>query len=54
MDRLQKNFDWVLRNVPMDFFRYMYDRINWENRLLGLVGPRGVGKTTLVLQYALK
>ena len=54
MDRLQKNFDWVLRNVPTDFFRYMYDRINWENRLLGLVGPRGVGKTTLVLQYALK
>lgn len=54
MDRLQKNFDLVLRNVPTFFFRYMYDRINWENRLLGLVGPRGVGKTTLVLQYALK
>jgi predicted AAA+ superfamily ATPase len=32
----------------------MFGRINWENRLLGLVGPRGVGKTTLVLQYALK
>ena len=54
MDRLQKNFDLVLRNVPTDFYRYMYSRINWENRLLGLVGPRGVGKTTLVLQYALK
>jgi len=25
--------------------------INWNNRLVGLVGPRGVGKTTLVLQY---
>ena len=54
MDRLQKNFDLVLRNVPTDFYRYMYSRINWENRLLGLVGPRGIGKTTLVLQYALK
>ena len=54
MDKLQKNFDLVLRNVPTDFYRYMFGRINWENRLLGLVGPRGVGKTTLVLQYALK
>ena len=54
MDRLQKNFDLVLRSVPMDFYRYMFYRINWENRLLGLVGPRGVGKTTLVLQHILK
>lgn len=30
----------------------MYDRIDWESRLIGLVGPRGVGKTTLVLQHA--
>jgi predicted AAA+ superfamily ATPase len=29
----------------------MYDKINWKNRLLGLIGPRGVGKTTLILQY---
>ena len=54
MDRLQKNFDLVLRSVPVGFYRYMYARINWDNRLLGLVGPRGVGKTTLVLQHALK
>lgn len=54
MDRLQKNFDLMLRSVPVGFNRYMYARINWENRLLGLVGPRGVGKTTLVLQHALK
>jgi predicted AAA+ superfamily ATPase len=38
--------------VPTDFIRYMYDRIKWQGRMLGLVGPRGVGKTTLLLQYA--
>lgn len=40
-----------LANVPVDFQRYMYERINWNDRLFGLVGPRGVGKTILFLQY---
>lgn len=29
----------------------MYSEINWANRMVGIIGPRGVGKTTLVLQY---
>lgn len=33
------------------FHRYMYHRINWDIRMIGIVGPRGVGKTTLVLQH---
>ncbi len=40
-----------MANVPVDFQRYMYERINWNDRLFGLVGPRGVGKTILFLQY---
>ncbi|MBO7477155.1 MAG: ATP-binding protein [Salinivirgaceae bacterium] len=40
-----------LAGVPVDFQRYMYERINWNDRLFGLVGPRGVGKTILFLQY---
>lgn len=31
--------------------RYLYEKINWSNRLVGIVGARGVGKTTLLLQY---
>ena len=50
MDKLQTSFDAMLRTTPTSFHRYMFDRINWNNRLLGLVGPRGVGKTTLLLQ----
>lgn len=30
--------------------RYLYSSFNLRNRLTGLVGPRGVGKTTLLLQ----
>ena len=50
MDRLYETMDSRLKRVPIDFTRYIYDRIKWENRMLGLVGPRGVGKTTLFLQ----
>lgn len=51
MEKLQITFDKLLRETRVDFHRYMYSRINWDNRMIGLVGPRGVGKTTLVLQY---
>lgn len=30
--------------------RYLYDKVNWENRLIGIKGARGVGKSTLLLQ----
>ena len=38
-----------LRLVTSDFKRYMYDKLPWEARLVGLMGPRGVGKSTMVL-----
>ncbi len=31
--------------------RYLYKSFNTDSRLTGLVGPRGTGKTTLLLQY---
>jgi len=37
--------------ISSEFKRYLYSRINWENRLIALIGPRGTGKTTLLLQY---
>ena len=42
----------MLSETPIGFHRYMYDRIDWNDRLIGLKGPRGVGKTTLLLQRA--
>ncbi len=43
----------MLRRTPTTFRRYMYGRIDWSTRLIGLVGPRGVGKSTLLLQNIL-
>ncbi len=37
--------------TKLDFKRYLYGQINWDVRLLGIKGARGVGKTTMLLQY---
>lgn len=43
-----------LRRTPLEFQRYMYDKILWDDRMIGIIGPRGVGKSTMVKQYLLK
>ena len=51
MDSLFQYSNQLITQVNPAFTRYLYHKINWQNRLLGLIGPRGVGKTTLILQY---
>ncbi len=41
----------VVHAIKADFRRYLYTRINWKNRFIGVIGGRGTGKTTLLLQY---
>ncbi len=41
----------MLAQTPAAFHRYMYHRIDWNSRMVGIMGPRGVGKSTMVLQY---
>jgi len=48
---IQETFHRLLESVTFPHFRYLYPFFNLRNRLTGLVGPRGVGKTTLLLQY---
>lgn len=51
MQRLYEYMHRQLASIRSEFLRYLYPKINWGNRMLGLVGPRGVGKTTLFLQH---
>ena len=51
MDQLYEAMANQLAAAPSQFIRYKAFEINWSNRMLGLVGPRGVGKTTLFLQH---
>ena len=40
-----------INQVSLDYKRPLYYRINWDNRLIGIKGPKGVGKSTLLLQH---
>ena len=46
MDRLFKTYGRLLAGTELGFTRYLYDQINWDNRLIIIKGARGVGKTT--------
>ena len=51
MKKLIQYFHVRLNSVKTDFRRYLWEQINWENRLIAIIGARGVGKTTFLLQY---
>ncbi len=51
MEQLFENFKRKLRDTPTDLVRYKYRQIAWQGHAFGLVGPRGVGKSTMLLQH---
>ena len=51
MNRLIENYNRLLGESRPSTFRYLYESINWKNRLIVLKGARGVGKTTMLLQH---
>lgn len=51
MDRLIEKYRQKLGHTSLNFMRSTMESINWKARLIGIKGPRGVGKTTLMLQY---
>ena len=40
-----------IRETETSFHRYLFDEIDWDSRVVALDGPRGVGKTTMLLQH---
>ena len=54
MDRIFKTYGRLLAETDLSFTRYLYDIINWDNKLIAIKGAKGVGKTTMLLQHILK
>lgn len=50
MDFLAIIHQQYLRNLKSSFKRDLLHQIDWTNRMIGITGARGVGKTTLLLQ----
>ncbi len=51
MRRLYQKYETLLKNTTTDFKRYLYKKVSWNSRMIGIIGARGVGKTTMILQY---
>jgi len=51
MESIEERFLKKMDTTSLDFVRSIIHKIRWEARLIGIKGPRGVGKTTLLLQY---
>lgn len=54
MEKIIEKFRSKLNHTSLGFIRSLMDHINWESRMIGIKGARGVGKTTLMLQYIKK
>jgi predicted AAA+ superfamily ATPase len=54
MDRLYKTYGRLLAETDLRFTRYLYEKINWDNKLIIIKGAKGVGKTTMLLQHILR
>lgn len=54
METLFESFRIALDLTPMGYIRSFHDKINWNNRLIGILGQKGVGKSTLLLQHIKK
>jgi len=51
MDTLKQTYQVKLGLTPTDYVRSFHETINWKNRLIGILGQKGVGKSTLMLQH---
>lgn len=52
MDAFFRTHTYLVEHVNAPVRRALMDEIDWNDRLIGIKGTRGVGKTTFLLQYA--
>ncbi|MGM9704583.1 MAG: ATP-binding protein [Prevotella sp.] len=52
MEAFFKTHAYLVEHTQATVRRKLTDEINWDDRLIGIKGTRGVGKTTFLLQYA--
>ena len=51
MENIQRLFFSLLQNFDISYKRYFFDKVDFSEKLIGILGDRGIGKTTFLLQY---
>ena len=51
MESLIKIYLRLLQETEAKTFRYLYQNIDWDERCIAIIGAKGVGKTTMLLQH---
>lgn len=51
MDSLFRKHDRLIAITSTEVVREMMQKIHWNSRLISIIGPKGVGKSTLIKQY---
>ena len=51
MDSLVKIYLRLLQETEVETIRYLYSDIDWDERCIAIIGAKGVGKTTMLLQH---
>ncbi len=52
METFFRTHAYLVDHINAPVRRQLMDEVNWDDRLIGIKGTRGVGKTTFLLQYA--
>lgn len=52
MEAFYKTHEYLLAHTDAPVRRNLMDEVDWNDRLIGIKGTRGVGKTTFLIQYA--
>lgn len=52
MEAFFRTHNYLIEHTDAPVRRHLMDEINWDDRMIGIKGSRGVGKTSFLLQYA--
>jgi len=51
INELRTKYNSILKMYNRKYRRYFFDKVDFDNKLIGILGSRGIGKTTFMLQY---
>lgn len=54
LDKIKKYQERLLKTFDINYKRYLYQEIDFNDKMIAIFGARGVGKTTILFQYLLE